>query len=100
MTSPPHLNARVLRAYRQRGVRPPPKLRSMGEQLLIADPPTLLYRAFYAVPKTITAGDGKSVNALLGTTNLLLREIDQHRPRAVVLCFGPDPARHRVELYE
>ncbi|MFL5891158.1 MAG: 5'-3' exonuclease H3TH domain-containing protein [Solirubrobacterales bacterium] len=72
----------------------------MGEQLLIVDAPSLLYRAFYALPKTITDGDGKSVNALLGTTNLLLREIEEHRPRAVVLCFGPDAAHYRVELYE
>jgi 5'-3' exonuclease len=72
----------------------------MGEPLLIVDAPSLLYRAFYALPNTITDGDGKSVNALLGTTNLLLREIEQHQPRAVVLCFGPDAAHYRVELYE
>jgi 5'-3' exonuclease len=40
------------------------------------------------------------VNALLGTTNLLLREVEEHRPRAVALCFGPDAAKYRVELYE
>src|SRR3982751_5413202 len=72
----------------------------MAAPLLIVDAPSLLYRAFYALPKTITDGDGKSVNALLGTTNLLLREIEEHRPRAVVLCFGPDAAHYRVELYE
>jgi DNA polymerase-1 len=72
----------------------------MAAPLLIVDAPSLLYRAFYALPKTITDGDGKSVNALLGTTNLLLREIEQHQPRAVVLCFGPDAAHYRVELYE
>jgi 5'-3' exonuclease len=68
--------------------------------LLIVDAPSLLYRAFYALPKSITDGQGRSVNALLGTTNLLLREVEQHAPRAVVLCFGPDAARYRVELYE
>jgi 5'-3' exonuclease len=68
--------------------------------LLIVDAPSLLYRAFYALPKSITDGDGKSVNALLGTTNLLLREVEEHRPRAVVLCFGPDAAHYRIELYE
>jgi 5'-3' exonuclease len=72
----------------------------MAAPLLIVDAPSLLYRAFYALPKSITDADGKSVNALLGTTNLLLREVEQHRPRAVVLCFGPDAARYRVELYE
>jgi 5'-3' exonuclease len=68
--------------------------------LLIVDAPSLLYRAFYALPKSITDGKGKSVNALLGTTNLLLREVEKHEPRAVVLCFGPDAAHYRKELYE
>jgi 5'-3' exonuclease len=68
--------------------------------LLIVDAPSLLYRAFYALPKSITDGEGQPVNALLGTTNLLLREVEEHDPRAVVLCFGPDAARYRVELYE
>ena len=72
----------------------------MTRPLLVVDAPSLLYRAFYALPKSITDADGNSVNALLGTTNLLLREVEEHRPRAVVLCFGPDAARYRVEQYE
>jgi 5'-3' exonuclease len=71
----------------------------MARPLLVVDAPSLLYRAFFALPKSITDGKGKSVNALLGTTNLLLREVEEHRPRAIVLCFGPDAARYRVELY-
>ena len=71
----------------------------MARPLLVVDAPSLLYRAFFALPKSITDGRGRSVNALLGTTNLLLREVEEHRPRAVVLCFGPDAARYRVELY-
>ena len=60
----------------------------------------MLYRAFFALPKSITGKDGQPVNALLGTANLILREVEDRRPRAVVLCFGPDAARYRVELYE
>jgi len=71
----------------------------MARPLLVVDAPSLLYRAFFALPKSITDGKGRSVNALLGTTNLLLREVEEHRPRAVALCFGPDAARYRVELY-
>jgi 5'-3' exonuclease len=67
--------------------------------LLIVDAPSLLYRAFFALPRSIKGKDGKPVNALLGTANLLLREVEKHRPRAVALCFGPDAARYRVELY-
>jgi len=60
----------------------------------------MLFRAFYALPDTIKGADGKPVNALLGTANLVLREVEEHDPRAVVLCFGPDAADYRVELFD
>ncbi len=60
----------------------------------------MLYRAFYALPDTITGKDDQPVNALLGMANLVLREVEEHSPRAVVLCFGPDAAEYRVELYD
>jgi 5'-3' exonuclease len=67
--------------------------------LLVVDTPSMLFRAFYALPDSIKGTDGKPVNALLGTANLVLREIEAHSPRAVVLCFGPDAASYRTELY-
>jgi DNA polymerase-1 len=67
--------------------------------LLAVDTPSMLFRAFYALPDTIVGPDGKPVNALLGTANLILREVELHRPRAVVLTFGPDAASYRTELY-
>jgi DNA polymerase-1 len=66
---------------------------------LAVDGPSLLYRAFFALPDSIRDGDSRPVNALLGTTNLLLLVIERHRPRATVLCFGLDAARYRVEHY-
>jgi 5'-3' exonuclease len=60
----------------------------------------MLFRAFYALPDTIKGADGQPVNALLGTANLILREVEEHSPRAVVLCFGPDAADYRVELFD
>lgn len=59
----------------------------------------MLFRAFYALPSKIVGPDGKPVNALLGTANMILREVETHQPRAVVLCFGPDAASYRTELY-
>src|SRR5215211_2042895 len=59
----------------------------------------MLFRAFYALPTTIGDKERKPVNALLGTANLILPEVEQHEPRAVVLCFGPDAADYRVELF-
>jgi 5'-3' exonuclease len=68
--------------------------------LLAVDTPSMLFRAFYALPTSIEGPDGKPVNALLGATNLILREIEANGPRAVALCFGPDAADYRVELFE
>ena len=72
----------------------------MSRPLLVVDAPSLLFRAFYALPKKITDDKGQPVNALLGTANMLLQAVEDHDPRAVVLCFGPDAADYRVELYE
>jgi 5'-3' exonuclease len=67
--------------------------------LLAVDAPSMLFRAFYALPTSIEGPDGNPVNALLGSVNLILQEVERHRPRAVVLCFGPDAADYRVELF-
>lgn len=66
--------------------------------LLAVDAPSLLYRAFFALPDSIRDGDGNSVNALLGATNLVLQEVERHSPRAVVMCFGAEAAVYRKEL--
>jgi 5'-3' exonuclease len=71
----------------------------VSSPLLVVDAPSMMFRAFYALPKTITGPDEEPVNALLGTANLILREVELHDPRAVVLCFGPDAAAYRTELY-
>jgi DNA polymerase-1 len=71
----------------------------MPGPLLAVDAPSLLYRAFFALPKSITGPDGHSVNALLGTANLVLRAIEDHEPRAVVFCFGLEAAEYRAEEY-
>jgi DNA polymerase-1 len=71
----------------------------MSGPLLAVDTPSMLFRAFYALPKSIVGPDGNPVNALLGAANLIVREVEAHEPRAVVLCFGPDAASYRTELF-
>src|SRR5919107_358384 len=66
--------------------------------LLAVDAPSLLYRAFFALPKSITDKDGQPVNALLGSLNMIFRVVADRSPRAVVLCFGVDAAHSRVDL--
>ncbi len=71
--------------------------------LLLADVPWLLYRAYFALPKSIADEHGNPVNALLGTVNALLVAIDSRPPeqrvRAVVACGGAEQADYRVALY-
>ncbi len=86
----------------------------MPAPLLLADTPWLLYRSFFALPKTIVDGDGRPVNALLGTVNAILALIEPptraaraalrdagiaEAPRAIVACTGAEEAAYRVELY-
>jgi 5'-3' exonuclease len=75
----------------------------MAAPLLIADVPWLLYRSFFALPKSIADAEGRPVNALLGTVNALLTLIDVRAPaappRAVVACMGAEQADYRVALY-
>ena len=61
--------------------------------------PWLLYRAYFALPKAIVDGEGRPVNALLGTVNALLSAIEARPPRAVAACLGAEQAAYRVELY-
>ena len=69
------------------------------QPLLAVDAPSALFRAFYALPDTITDKDDQPVNALLGALNMIFRVVADYDPRAVVLCFGPDAADYRTELY-
>ncbi len=74
----------------------------MSSPLLIADVPWLLYRSYFALPKSITDSEGQPVNALLGTVNALLTLVEPQsgvEPRGVVACMGAEEAAYRIELY-
>jgi 5'-3' exonuclease len=65
--------------------------------------PWLLYRSFFALPKSIVDTDGRPVNALLGTVNAIVSLLDARlparRPDGVVACMGAEQADYRVRLY-
>jgi 5'-3' exonuclease len=75
-------------------------VRDLAKPLLIVDGDSIFFRAFFALPKSIKGADGRPVNALLGAANLILRVVEDHDPRAVVVCFGQEAAHYRKELYE
>jgi DNA polymerase-1 len=75
----------------------------MAAPLLIADVPWLLYRSWFALPKSIADEQGRPVNALLGTANALLLVLEDttagESPRALAACMGAEEARYRTRLY-
>lgn len=71
----------------------------MPGPLLVVDTPSLLYRAYFALPSSIKGADGRPVNGLLGCANLILQVVERFKPRAVVLCFGAEAAHYRTALY-
>ena len=67
--------------------------------LMLIDAAGLYFRAFYAVPESVTAPDGRPVNAIRGFLDMSASLIDKRRPSRWVACLDLDwrPA-FRVEL--
>lgn len=72
----------------------------MENKLAIIDGSSLLYRAFYALPPTMTSPDGVPTNAVYGFLRMLLslyRELD---PAYVAVTFDKDRQTFRMEMYD
>lgn len=67
--------------------------------LMLVDAAGLYFRAFYAVPESITTPDGRPINAVRGFLDMAASLIDKRRPTRWVACLDLDwrPA-FRVEL--
>ena len=71
----------------------------MPDRFLL-DAPSLVYRAFFAWPKTITAPDGKPVNAVRGFMEMVTRLLVDRRPETIVAVFDNDwRPQFRVDAY-
>jgi len=66
---------------------------------MLLDTPTLYFRAYFALPESITAPDGRPVNAVRGTLDFISHLVTHHRPDHLIACFDAAwrPA-FRVEL--
>ncbi len=61
----------------------------MGElrPLLAVDGDSLAHRAYHALPASMTDGDGRPANMIVGFTNMLLAVWETERPRTVFVGF-------------
>ncbi|MDT4923793.1 MAG: hypothetical protein QOG01_1506 [Pseudonocardiales bacterium] len=66
---------------------------------MLIDAANLYFRAFYAIPESVTAPDGRPVNAIRGFLDMSAALIERRRPKRWVACLDLDwrPA-FRVEL--
>ncbi len=61
------------------------------DKFLVIDGSSLIHRAFFALPP-LTNSKGKSTGAVFGLCNMLLRLLNEHRPKYMAVAF--DKSRH------
>ncbi|KLL10136.1 5'-3' exonuclease [Protofrankia coriariae] len=61
-----------------------------ADRLMLLDTPSLYFRAYYGVPRSVRAGGGTPVNAVRGLLDTLTRQIAEIRPTRLVACFDAD----------
>ncbi len=57
---------------------------------LLLDSASLYFRAFYAIPESITAPDGTPINAVRGFLDMVSHLLVTHRPRGLLACWDQD----------
>lgn len=55
--------------------------------ILLLDLPSLYYRAFYALPTSITDSHGKPVNAIRGSLITLAQLVEKYKPRKIIAAI-------------
>ena len=71
----------------------------MSRKLVLIDGHSILFRAFFGVPLTMTAPDGLHTNAIFGFLNILGKVIDEEKPDYLAVAFDLPEPTFRHELY-
>ena len=70
-----------------------------AQRLLLLDTASLYFRAFYGVPDSLKAPDGRPVNAVRGLLDFIAHLITTYRPTHLACCWDNDwRPQWRVEL--
>lgn len=73
--------------------------RPMTAPVLLLDGASMWFRSFFGVPSSITAPDGRPVNALRGFLDAVSTLVTTHRPARLVVCLDLDwRPQWRVDL--
>ncbi|KOX27999.1 5'-3' exonuclease [Saccharothrix sp. NRRL B-16348] len=66
------------------------KLSQVSNPLVLMDAASLYFRAFYALPESMTAPDGTPVNAVRGFVDTIARVITERKASRLVACLDAD----------
>ncbi len=69
------------------------------KKLVVIDGSSLIYRAFYALPRLVTSS-GLPTGAVLGFLNMVLKLLDDYRPFNIVVAFDHPQKTFRHEIRE
>ncbi|RZI94059.1 MAG: 5'-3' exonuclease [Microbacterium sp.] len=71
----------------------------MTDRLMLLDTASLYFRAFYGVPDTVKAPDGRPVNAARGLLDMVAKLVSTYEPTHLVACWDDDwRPQWRVDL--
>ena len=72
----------------------------MSKKIILIDGNNIAYRAFYALPQTISTSDGTITNAVYGFTTMVLKLIDEYKPDNIIAAFDSKTPTFRHELFK
>lgn len=70
----------------------------MRNKFVIIDGSSIMYRAFYALPPTLTS-NGKYTNALFGFANMLIKTINDLKPTHIAVAFDVSKHTFRTDMF-
>ena len=72
----------------------------MGEKIVLIDGHSILFRAFYGMPLTMTAPDGTHTNAVYGFLAILRKVLAEEAPDYLAVAFDTSAPTFRHKMYE
>jgi DNA polymerase-1 len=71
-------------------------------ELFLLDGNSLAYRAFFALPESISTSDGRPTNAIYGLASMLAKIVVEHRPAGLVVAWDAGLSGREVtyDLYK
>ncbi len=69
------------------------------KKCILIDGAGLIYRSFFAIPKTLTDSQGRPTNAVLGFTNILLNILQAHHPDYLAVALDKKGPTFRHKEY-